>query len=67
MLGKTARSLVINGLVVPKRRFTPWAAIYFAGLVALPVLLISLALDGMLYLWFVRGFGRCYSIFCLFS
>lgn len=66
MLGRTARSLVINGLTVPKRRFTLWAAIYFAGLIALPVLLVSLALDGILYLWYARGLGRCYSVFCLF-
>lgn len=67
MLGKAAHALVVHGYAVPKRRFTVWAAIYFTVLVALPVLLVSLALDGVLYLGYVRGLGRCYSVFCLFS
>lgn len=66
MSGKPARTLFIRGHALPKRRFTAWAALYFAGLVALPVLLISLALDGVLYLWYARGLGSCYSVFCLF-
>lgn len=66
MLSKAARALMVHGHAVPKRRFTAWAAIYFAGLVALPVLLVSVALDGVLYLCYVRGLGRCYSVFCLF-
>jgi hypothetical protein len=65
MIGRTARNFVVNGLAVPRRRFTLWAAIYFAGLVALPVLPASLALDGLLYLGYARGLGRCYSVFCL--
>jgi hypothetical protein len=66
MSGKPARTLLIRGHALPKRRFTVWAALYFAGLVALPVLLISLALDGVLYLGYARGLARCYSVFCLF-
>ena len=67
MIGKTAHAPVIRGQALPKRRFTAWAALYFTALVALPVLLVSLALDGVLYLGYVRGLGRCYSVFCLFS
>jgi hypothetical protein len=65
MLGRAARALIIHGREIPRRRFTLWAALYFAGLVALPILLLSLALDGALYLWFTHGLGRCYGIFCL--
>jgi hypothetical protein len=59
---------VIHGRTVPGRRYTGWAALYFAGFVAFPVLALTLALD--LLGWFVatRLFdASCYGLLCLFG
>lgn len=56
----------IHGQVIPKRRFTRWALIYFLQYVCVPVLAIAVLIDGLLYLVFTRLFGGCYAFFCLF-
>ena len=55
----------IRGVVIPPRRFTRWAALYFFLLFCLPVLGLSLALDIVLYLVFTRVFDTCYALLCL--
>lgn len=58
---------VIHGDRVPGRRFTRWAALYFAAFVALPILGLTLALDFVGYLVAVKLFGAsCYGLLCLF-
>jgi hypothetical protein len=56
----------ILGHVIPKRRFTRWAAYYFVLYFCLPVLALGLVVDLLLYTVFTRLLGRCYAIFCLF-
>ena len=55
----------IHGIIVPRRRFTRWAALYFLLFFCLPVLGLSLALDVVLYLVFTRVFDTCYAVLCL--
>ena len=47
-----------------RRRFTVWAALYFAVFVCLPVLVIAVALDTLLYLAVDKSFGTCLSALC---
>lgn len=61
----TSRS--VQGQVIPKRRFTRWAAWYFGLYVCLPVLALGLLVDVLLYVVFTGLFGRCYALFCLFG
>lgn len=49
-----ARSLIIDGQTVPRRRFTVWAWVYFLAFVAVPILLIAAALDYALYSYFFK-------------
>lgn len=67
MAGDSAHSIVIAGREVPKRRFTRWALLYFAGLVALPVLGIGLALDILFYVLAKNAGWSCYGVLCLFG
>ncbi len=67
MANRPAHSIVIAGQEVPKRRFTPWALLYFVGLVALPVLGIGLALDMGLYVAAKQAGWSCYAVLCLFG
>ncbi len=60
----TSRS--VQGQVIPRRRFTRWAAWYFLLYFCLPVLALGLVVDALLYL-FTGVFGRCYALFCLFG
>lgn len=66
-MGKAIRkSVTIRGIEVPRRRFTGWAALYFAAYVALPVLAAAALLDAALYVLFAGLFDSCYALFCLF-
>ena len=62
---KFSRTDTINGVCLPRRRFTAWAALYFAGFVCAPVLGVALLLDVLLYLIFDGLFDRCYGVLCL--
>ncbi|WP_298720106.1 hypothetical protein [uncultured Ferrovibrio sp.] len=57
----------IHGYSIPAPRFTRWALIYFLKYVALPVLLVLLALDLGLYFLFREVFNTCYGIACFWS
>ena len=67
--GDTANSKgnTVLGHVIPRRRFTRWAAWYFLLYCGLPVLALGLLVDLLLYTVFTGLFGRCYAIFCLFT
>lgn len=62
--GRVAKGSVL-GHVIPKRRFTRWAAWYFVVYVCLPVLALGALADALLYLVFTTLFGRCYALSCL--
>ena len=57
----------VLGHVIPKRRFTRWAAYYFLIYFCLPVLALGALVDALLYFVFTGLLGRCYAIFCLFN
>ena len=57
----------VLGHVIPKRRFTRWAAWYFLVYFCLPVLVLGAVVDLLLYFVFTGLFDRCYAIFCLFD
>ncbi|GAB4357648.1 MAG: hypothetical protein Kow00114_09380 [Kiloniellaceae bacterium] len=63
----TREGAAVLGHVIPKRRFTRWAAYYFFLYFCLPVLALGLAVDLLLYAVFSGLFGRCYALFCLFG
>ena len=65
MRGLFKNPVAIHGIVIPPRRFTRWAALYFLMFFCLPVLGLSLALDIVLYLVFTRVFETCYALLCL--
>jgi hypothetical protein len=67
MAERTKGSAEILGQVIPKRRFTRWAAYYFILYFCLPVLALGLLVDALLYVVFTTFFGRCYALFCLFG
>jgi hypothetical protein len=54
----------VRGYVVPRRRFTIWAALYFTFFVCLPVLAIAVAFDTLLYVTIDNSFGTCLSVLC---
>lgn len=62
--GGAAKGSVL-GHVIPKRRFTRWAAWYFVLYFCLPVLALGALTDALLYVVFTALFGRCYALFCL--
>lgn len=57
----------IGGVILPRRRFTGWAALYFVVFVCVPFLGIALLLDVIFYLIFTRLFDSCYGLLCLLS
>ena len=61
------RGGAVLGHVIPRRRFTRWAVYYFLLYFGLPVLLLGLVVDVLLYTVFTGLFGRCYALFCLFG
>ena len=60
------KSVTIHGVEIRRRRFTLWAALYFAPFVALPVLGVAVLLDLALYLAADR-LGVCLALMCLFD
>ncbi len=56
----------VRGIVVPKRRFTVWAWVYFALYVVLPIMGGAFLLDLALYLLYRNVLGTCYALLCLF-
>lgn len=44
------KSVRIRGVEIPKRRFTRWAALYFAVFFCLPLFAAAFALDYLLYM-----------------
>ncbi len=64
MLAIFRKAQTVRGVVAPRRRFTLWAALYFAAFVAVPVLAIGLGLDAMVYAAMDRPFGTCLSTLC---
>ncbi len=63
-LGKSAR---IMGTEVPRRRFTGWAALYFAVFFCVPLLALGAALDAAIYFILKAAFGICYGVLCWFG
>jgi hypothetical protein len=57
----------VQGQVIPKRRFTRWAAWYFLLYYCLPLLALGLPVDALLYAVFTGPLDRCYALFCLFG
>ncbi|MBT5267462.1 MAG: hypothetical protein HOL85_21715 [Rhodospirillaceae bacterium] len=58
----------IHGQIVPGRRPTGWAAIYFAAFVALPILGLTLGLDLIGWLVATKLFdASCYGVTCFFG
>lgn len=65
-MGETGRDASrVRGQVIPRRRFTRWAAYYFVLYFCLPVLGLGLLVDALLYLIFTALVGNCYALFCL--
>jgi hypothetical protein len=60
------KSATIHGVVIPRRRFTVWATLYFALFVALPVLGVAFLLDLALYLLADR-LAACLAFLYLFE
>jgi len=54
----------VRGVIAPRRRFTIWAAIYFAAFVCVPVMTIAFAADALLYATVDKSFGTCLSVLC---
>lgn len=57
----------VLGHVIPRRRYTRWAAWYFLLYVCLPVLTLGALVDALLYFVVTAMLGRCYALFCLFG
>ncbi len=55
----------VDGVSLPPRRFTAWAAFYFLLYFCAPVLGVALSLDIALYFLFTRLLDRCYGVMCL--
>ncbi len=62
-----AKPQPIYGFELRRRRFTAWAALYFALFFCLPFLGFCLALDLLLYLIYSRLFDTCYGVLCWLS
>ncbi len=54
-----------RNIIVPRRRFTIWAAVYFGAFVAAPFLALCVGLDYLLYRAAKAGLVSCLSLFCL--
>ena len=57
----------IDGVSLPRRRFTGWAIIYFLVFVGGPILAVGLILDVIFYLIFTNFLDSCYGVLCLLS
>lgn len=56
----------MRGLDLPGPRLTGWGWAYLAAYVAVPIMMLALLLDLLLYLVADRLFGVCYAALCLF-
>lgn len=56
----------VLGHVVPKRRFTRWAAWYAVLYLCLPLLALGALIDALLYVA-APILGHCFALFCLFG
>ena len=54
----------VHGHVIPAPRLTRKALVCFLAYVAVPALLLLLALDVALYIVFRDFFGICYGVLC---
>jgi hypothetical protein len=54
----------VHGVTIPRRRFTLWAALYFAVFICIPVLAIAFGIDTILYGTVDKPFGTCLSALC---
>ena len=61
------KARVASGVSLLRRRFTAWAALYFAAFVAAPILGVALAIDVILFFVFTRLLDRCYGVLCFFT
>ena len=67
MIGQFRKPPRIGGVIIPGRRFTLTALIYFVGFVALPVLALGLILDFVGWMFATKVLkASCYGIMCLF-
>ena len=57
----------VFGIELPRRRFTRWAALYFILYFCLPLLVLCLGLDVLLYLVYRELFDTCYGVLCWFA
>lgn len=57
----------VRGVVLPRRRFTVWGALYFFAYVGVPVLGLAFLLDLLIYVAFDQLLDRCYGVLCLLS
>lgn len=58
----------IHGAIVPGRKFTGHAVLYFLMLIALPVLGLALLLDFLGWFVTVKLFNAsCYGVMCFFQ
>ena len=62
-----ANSTRIMGRDIPRRRFTGWAALYFAVYICVPLLALGAALDALLHVVLEAAFGICYGVLCWFG
>ena len=53
----------VLGYVVPKRRFTRWAAWYALLYLCLPLVVLGVLIDALLSVVFTGLLGRCYALF----
>lgn len=55
---------LVPRIAIPAPRPTPWAAIYAAVYIGVPLIAALGAIDLVLYFVFRYGFDRCYGIGC---
>ena len=56
----------VGGHHLPSPRPTRWAAYYVALYLGLPLVVVPLLADTLLYFLFARLLDRCYGVTCLF-
>lgn len=61
------KALSVDGVSLPRRRFTGWAVVYFLVFFCAPVLGLGLLIDLAFYYVFTGLLGRCYGVLCLFG
>lgn len=67
MFASVRSGQTISGITVPRRRFTRWAAIYFAAYFVIPLLSVCFLIDLALYFVATDILGSCYAVLCLFE